>query len=106
MQVRRHSRKFEMRVEYVLRHIVGIRTREPDAVDSFDGRYRFEQFPERRFSGDRSLRTRFPRERFGVPKFCAGLLSVAVHVLSEERDFFRAAGHRFANLFHYFRNRP
>lgn len=99
MQVRSHSRKFEVRVENVLGHVVRIRTRKPYAFHSFDFRYGFKEFAEGGFRSGRSERPRIPRQRFGIPKLGFSIFSITVDVLSEQGDFFRSRTHGFADFF-------
>ena len=84
VEVRAERWDLEVCVQDVSGHVVRIGTREADPVDPFDVPEFVQEFPKRRFfPGNMSV----PGERFRVPELRLRFLSVAVYVLSKERDF-------------------
>lgn len=105
MEVRRHRRNFEVRVQDVARHVVGIRARESESVEAFDRSDRFEQFAERGLAFRSSLAVDVPRKGIGIPKLALRFFSVTVYVLSEQYGLFRSKGDRFPDFVHDFLQR-
>lgn len=88
-----------MDIEYILRHVVRIRAREPYAVKSFDLSKFLKQFAEwRELPPAFGHPTRNPSHLFLVPELRLRFLPITVHVLSEKRYFMRAVCNRFARF--------
>ena len=105
MEIRRHCRNFEVRVQNVARHIVGIRARESESVETFDRSNHFEQFAKRGLAFRSPLAVDVPPKGIGIPEFPLRFFSIAVHVLSEQYGFLRSKSYRFSDFVHDFLQR-
>ena len=95
MQVRTQMLEVKMRIENITSHVMRIRTRKPNTIESCYSVNLFQEFTKWCLH----LSTR-PSKFLRIPEFRTRFFSIAIHILSEKSHFFRSCLYHCLDFMH------